>query len=94
MTTTAFINFESATPVLPAGVAARTAIANELSRNAGRWALLGSWPSPGSARQMAYCIRHGLSGWQMFGPGFEAQSTTLLGETRIYARYAGGDNRG
>jgi hypothetical protein len=39
---------------------------------------------------MAYAIRQGGRGWQMFGPGFEAKAVSVVGENRIYVRYVGG----
>jgi hypothetical protein len=86
---TATIEFEQPTPAIPP-MTARPAVAYELVENPGQWALIGTWPNAASARQMAYAIRQGSSGWQMFGRGFEAQAVTVIGEHRIYVRYVGG----
>lgn len=65
--------------------------ADALRSNPGVWALLGQWPAADAARQHALAMRKGTSGWQPFGPGFEVELHTMLGEVRIYARYVGAD---
>lgn len=86
---TASIEFEAPTALVPSGRKVRTALAAELTAHPGKWMLLGTWKSPGSARQLAYMIRQGHTGWQMFGAGFEAECHTVIGEYRIYVRYVG-----
>jgi len=65
------------------------AFAAALQDRAGEWALLGKYGTAGTARQAAYEVRHGLKPAFEFG-GFEAESRTLCGEYRVYARYVGG----
>ena len=89
MSATASIRFEQPAYILATGAEARSAVAQTLVARLGEWGLLGTWTNPGSIRQTAYCIRRGLSGWQMFGPGFEAEAVTMFGEHRLYARYVG-----
>lgn len=62
--------------------------ADTLRANPGQWALLGRWHNSPATRQHAHAIRQGDAGWQMFGPGFEVEAHTMLGEHRIYARFA------
>lgn len=75
--------------------------ADTCRRQPGRWALYGAMTAPGSTvRMTAYIIRkggHSLRGkvyspkMFTFGPpgSFEAQTITMLGEHRIYARFVG-----
>ncbi|MEU0133362.1 hypothetical protein ABZ172_04875 [Streptomyces sp. NPDC006296] len=90
MSTVALIEFEQPASSLIRGAAQRTAVAQAMATRPGEWVLLGQWNNPGALRQMAYCLRNGLPGRQMFGPRFEAESMTMLGEHRLYARYVGG----
>lgn len=87
MTTVSLIAFEQPTGSLDVDRPARKVIADTLRANPGRWALLGTWYGRATTGQVAHSIRRGLSGWQMFGPEFEAEAHTMLGEHRIYARY-------
>lgn len=84
------LQFEEPSTQIPAERSVRAALAAELANNPGKWLLLGTWKNPGSARQLAYNIRQGGSGWQMFGRGYEVESNTVIGENRIYVRYTGG----
>ena len=84
------LKFEEPSDQIPAERSVRAALAAELRDHPGEWLLLGTWKNPGSARQIAYVIRQGGSGWQMFGAGYEVESNTVIGENRIYVRYAGG----
>ncbi|MFJ2882400.1 MULTISPECIES: hypothetical protein [unclassified Streptomyces] len=79
--------FEEPSTQIPDDPAARAALAKQLTAHPGRWALLGAWRSPGSARTRAYLIRQGIQGWQAFGPGFEVECHSMVGEHRIYVRY-------
>lgn len=89
LTATAPLRFEKPAPPVPKGSDARSAFAQALKQAPGRWALLGRRSVPTSARQNAYSVRHGQSGWAMFGPGYEAECRTIFGEHRIYVRYTG-----
>lgn len=61
-----------------------------LKARPGTWALLGKYDTPGTMRQTAYEIRHGLR--RHFPKGeFETESQTMFGEYRVYIRYAGGE---
>ena len=86
---TATIEFEQPASLLPADAMTRRGIAAALVEHPGKWVLLGAWLKAGSSRQMAYAIRQGSAGWQMFGSGFEAKAVTVVGEHRIYVRYVG-----
>lgn len=82
------VAFEQPTPPLPKP-SERPALADALRALPGRWSLIGQHHNNGSLRQAAYEVRRGDGGWSAFGPGFEAQTVTLCGEHRMYARYAG-----
>lgn len=92
------IRAEAATPrvdhpalPLPKHGAPRRELATVLRANPGTWHLLGTYHSPACARTYSYTIRQGGGGWTMFGPGFEVQTHSMLGQHRIYARWVGGD---
>lgn len=66
------------------------ALVAALKARPGTWALLGQYNTPGTMRQTAYEIRHGLR--RHFPKGqFETESQTMFGEYRVYIRYAGGE---
>lgn len=75
---------------LPKHGAPRRELAAALRAKPGRWHLLGAYHSATCARTFSYEIRKGGHGWTMFGPGFEAETHTMLGQHRIYARWVGG----
>ncbi|MFD0052981.1 hypothetical protein ACFVHR_04555 [Streptomyces sp. NPDC127168] len=70
--------------------ASLTALIEALRTRPGTWALLGQYSTPGTMRQTAYEIRHGLR--RHFAQGqFETESQTMFGEYRVYIRYSGGE---
>ncbi|MFD9445007.1 hypothetical protein [Streptomyces sp. NPDC060001] len=62
-----------------------------LKERPGVWALLGKYGTQTVMRQTAYEIRRGLRRHFAEG-GFETESKTMLGEHRVYIRYAGGES--
>lgn len=66
------------------------AIAGLLRERPGDWARILTLPANNSAAAMAYAITAGKLTAYPFG-SFEAKSRTVDGESRVYARYVGGD---
>jgi hypothetical protein len=83
------VSFETPTPPVPKGEKSLEGFAAALRTAPGKWALLGQHSgTPGAVRTYAWSIRQGgpeLPG-RSFGPGFEAETRTMLGEQRIYVR--------
>ncbi|MGW7355153.1 hypothetical protein ACWGI0_00280 [Streptomyces sp. NPDC054802] len=89
------VRFEDPARPIPGNSADREAFAAALRAFPGHWALYGAHvSSAGSARQLAYAIRHGL-GYRALTPAgdFEVEFRTLFGEHRIYIRYVGRTHR-
>jgi hypothetical protein len=88
MSTTTHLRTEQPSNPLPSAEADRHRDAWALRDNPGTWALLGTAGTSGSARTHAWKIRTAGKGWRMFGDGFQAEAHTMLGEHRVYARWA------
>jgi hypothetical protein len=70
----------------------RTILAEALRELPGEFILLGKLGTGGSARTMAWQIRHGHPNLPEFAPAgsYEAEARTLLdGEHRVYVKYVG-----
>lgn len=87
---TALLIIDHPAPPLPRTKPERRAVAATLRANPGAWYLIGAYHNAACARTFSYAIRRGGGGWPMFGAGFEAQTHSMLGEHRIYARWVGG----
>lgn len=84
------VRFEEPAPKAPRTKSSVTTLVEALRSRPGTWALLGRYNTPGTMRQTAYEIRHGLR--PDFPEGqFETESQTMFGEYRVYIRYAGGE---
>ncbi len=84
------VRFDAPSDPLP-GVKVLERFAEDLRANMGEWALLGAAHSMGSAGQCAYMIRHGRQAGFSPAGSFEAESKTIFGEHRVYARFVGPD---
>jgi hypothetical protein len=78
---------------LPGSRQDRQALADAMREAPLAWVLLGTFPKVGSLRTFAYEIRRAGHGWSMFGPEFEVETHTMLGEHRLYARWVGAGGR-
>jgi hypothetical protein len=90
------IRFEEPANEPPRRVESRQMFADALRARPGQWALLGKHATSGTGRQSAYEIRNAIEPKdQPFAPAgsFEAEARTMLGEHRVYVRYAGGGAR-
>lgn len=87
---TASLRADHPTGPLPKPGAERRVVAAMLRADPGVWYLLGAHHNAACARTFGYAIRQGKGGWPTFGPGFEAETHTMLGQHRIYARWVGG----
>jgi hypothetical protein len=87
--TTTYIGLvpDIAPPPLPA-LTNRHSCATALRAQPGQWFLLGAHDSAPGARNITWSIQRGDHGWQHFGPDYQAQTHTMFGQHRIYARYA------
>lgn len=83
------VRFEEPAPHPLCRAESLTAFAAALRERPRVWALLGKYGTPGMAGQTAYLIRRSLKPGFTDG-GYEAESRTLFGEYRVYARYVGG----
>lgn len=86
--TTTAIRIDRPADPLPSTAPERHRIAWALREQPGEWFLLGAAGTPKSAQTHAWQIRTAGKGWAMFGDGFEAEARTMLGQYRVYARWA------
>lgn len=83
------IRFDPPAEPLPTDLQKRQQLAQALREVPGKWVLVGAASTPNRARSHAHELRRGGSGWDAFGPDFEAETHHMLGENRVYARYVG-----
>ncbi|ONK13095.1 hypothetical protein [Streptomyces sp. MP131-18] len=85
------VSFETPTEPVPKDEKTLEQFAAALSAAPGQWALLGQYiGTPGGGRSYAWSISRGtpeLPG-RAFGPGFEVETRTMLGEQRVYVRFS------
>lgn len=88
MSTRTQLRVERPSALLPSAESERNRIAWALRDTPATWFLLGKAGTSGSARTHAWQIRTAGKGWSMFGDGFQAEAHSMLGEHRVYARWA------
>lgn len=84
-TATVTVQFDSPANPIP-GVAEMKEIAEILRSNIGEWGLIGKSSSANAASTRAYDIRHGVQPGFSPAGSFEAESRTIFGEFRVYAK--------